>query len=267
MAGQMVFYFSGTGNSLYVARRLDDTPLSIPQEMRKAERSYAAEAIGVVSPVYYGEIPGYVQNFLKSSRFDTPYFFFVLTYGSSPMIAPEFAADFAKREGITVHFVTTILMVDNYLPYFDMDVEKGLDKHVETQIETALREIGARRTGIPAPTGEQRQWYARVSAFNRENPAFNSGSQLTITERCVGCGTCTRVCPQGNCILREDKALRKRETCEFCLACIQNCPVNAIALSVEDKNPRARYRNPHVSVRELEAANCQICPEAHSEAR
>ena len=177
------------------------------------------------------------------------------------MIAPRFAADFAAKQGITVNFVTTVLMVDNYLPYFDMDAEKRLDKHVEAQIDATLREIDARKVGIPAPTDEQRRWYARVRGFNRENPAFNSVSQITITERCVGCGVCTRVCPQGNCSLAEGRARRKSETCEFCLACIQNCPVNAIALSMEDKNPQARYRNPHVSVKQLEAANCQHCLE------
>lgn len=267
MVDQKIFYFSATGNSLYVAGRLGEAPVSIPQEMRKAKRAYAAGAIGIVCPVYYGEIPGYVQNFLKSSSFDTPYFFFVLTYGSSPMIAPEFAADFAEKQGITVNFVTSILMVDNYLPYFDMDVERGMDKHVEAQIDAALREIGARKAGIPAPTDEERQWYARVKDFNRKNPAFNSGSQLTITERCVGCGLCTRVCPLGNCYLHEGKALRKSETCEFCMACIQNCPVNALALSMEDKNPQARYRNPHVLVKQLEVANCQHCPETPAEAQ
>lgn len=254
-----VFFFSATGNSLYVAGRLSGSPLSIPQEMRKNVRDYEADSIGIICPVYYGEIPGYVQNFLKTSAFRTPYFYFILTYGSSPMIAPEFAAECARKCGIKTSYAACVLMVDNYLPYFDMTVEMGLDKHVDRQIEKALEEVRERKTGIPVPTRDEREWYERVRKFNAENPAFNSGSQITITDMCVGCGVCARVCPQGNCYLDSGKAHRKKDTCEFCLACIQNCPVNAIALSIEDKNPDARYRNSHVSLKQIEAANCQIC--------
>lgn len=31
----MVFYFTGTGNSLYVAKQLEGSPISIPQVMRQ----------------------------------------------------------------------------------------------------------------------------------------------------------------------------------------------------------------------------------------
>lgn len=254
-----VFFFSGTGNSLYVASKFASLPLSIPQEMRKSERHYSADSIGIVCPVYYGEIPGYVQEFLNSSTFQTQYFYFVLTYGSSPMIAPQFAAEFAKKCGIAVNYATCILMVDNYLPYFDMDVEKGMDKHVDSQIEKAIGEVKAHKTGIPVPSSQEIEWYERVKRFNQENPAFNSGSQILMTDRCVGCGVCTRVCPQGNCYLESARARRKNETCEFYMACIQNCPAKAIALSIEDKNPDARYRNSNVTLKEIEAANCQIC--------
>lgn len=252
-----VFFFSATGNSLYVASKFTREPLSIPREMRKSERKYEADSIGIVSPVYYGEIPGYTQRFLKNSTFKTPYFYFVLTYGSSPMIAPQFAAEYAKKCGITASYATCILMVDNYLPYFDMDVEMGIDKRVDSQIEKAVGEVKARKVGIPVPTKQESEWYERVRKFNMDNPAFNNGSQITITGKCVGCGVCARVCPQGNCYLESGRARRKKDVCEFCMACIQNCPVKAIGLSIEDKNPNARYRNPNVELKEIEAANCQ----------
>lgn len=259
MDNDKIFFFSATGNSLYVARQFAADPISIPQEMRKTERNYQADSIGIVCPVYCGEIPAYVRKFLKNSSFNTPYFFFILTYGSSPMIAPRFAADCAAKYGIKTDYAAAILMVDNYLPYFDMKVEMGMNKHVDSQIEAALKEVKARKKGIPVPTKSENEWYARVMGFNKENPSFNNGSQITMTDKCVGCGVCARVCPLGNCYLEDGRAHRKKETCEFCLSCIQNCPVNAIALSLEDKNPDARYRNSHVTLKDLENANCQIC--------
>ncbi len=52
--------------------------------------------------------------------------------------------------------------------------------------------------------------------------------------------------------------------CEFCFACIQNCPQKAIKFAKVDDdpllangevNPDARYRNEHVSVMDIKRAN------------
>ena len=42
----MVFYFTGTGNSLYVARQLEEKPLSIPQVMRGYSFAFTDESGG-----------------------------------------------------------------------------------------------------------------------------------------------------------------------------------------------------------------------------
>ena len=94
-----------------------------------------------------------------------------------------------------------------------------------------------------------------MAALNREQPAFNDGSQITVLEGCIGCGVCQSVCPVGNFYLEGGKARRKQTTCEFCLVCAQNCPQKAIGLSLADKNPKARYRNPHISLQEIIDAN------------
>lgn len=43
--------------------------------------------------------------------------------------------------------------------------------------------------------------------------------------------------------------------CNGCLACIHACSQGAIALSSGEKNPTARWRNGHVSLRDLMVAN------------
>jgi hypothetical protein len=61
----MIFYFTGTGNSLYVAKQLEEEPISIPQVIHKEELSFRASSIGVVCPVYGHEMPGMVKEFIK----------------------------------------------------------------------------------------------------------------------------------------------------------------------------------------------------------
>lgn len=60
----MLFYFTGTGNSLYAARGIEPNPVSIPQAIHREPLDFTADAIGVVCPVYGHEVPQMVREFL-----------------------------------------------------------------------------------------------------------------------------------------------------------------------------------------------------------
>lgn len=68
---RLIFYFTGTGNCLYVARQLADDNtelLSIPQLMKQKELNFEADEIGLVYPIY-GHMPPYmVRQFLKKGK-------------------------------------------------------------------------------------------------------------------------------------------------------------------------------------------------------
>lgn len=70
----MVFYFTATGNSLYIAKQIEPDPVSIPQAMRREQLEFTAERIGVVAPVYGHEMPPMVREFLRRAVFHTDYF-------------------------------------------------------------------------------------------------------------------------------------------------------------------------------------------------
>ena len=54
---RLIFYFTATGNSLFVARELGGKNIvSIPQALKKGELEYEADEIGIVYPVY-GHMP------------------------------------------------------------------------------------------------------------------------------------------------------------------------------------------------------------------
>lgn len=79
-----------------------------------------------------------------------------------------------------------------------------------------------------------------------------------MTDGCIGCGICEKVCPSGSIRLREGKAVYTPGYCQTCLACIHACPQKAIGLTIPEKNPGARYRNEHISQDEIVMANCRI---------
>lgn len=69
----MIFYFTGTGNSLYAAKQLDTELFSIPQVIHKEQQVFVADSIGIVCPVYGHEMPGMVKDFLKKAEFHIDY--------------------------------------------------------------------------------------------------------------------------------------------------------------------------------------------------
>ena len=77
----VIFYFTATGNSLYVAKNLEDERVSIAQAIHDNKKVYKAEKIGIVCPIFGHEVPQLVRQFLEQATFETSYFYMVLTYG------------------------------------------------------------------------------------------------------------------------------------------------------------------------------------------
>ena len=254
----MVFYFTGTGNSLYIAKQIEKEHVSIPQVMRQEHLEYRADAIGIVAPVYGHEVPAMVRDFLKRAVFHTDYFYMILTYGNRHGGASELAAQLCADCGIPVSYINVIMMVDNWLPGFDMEEQKKIDKHVEEQLAAILADLKARRKMISEVTEEDREAHGQFMQRMSQMPADAWQNLLRVADSCVGCGICEKVCPTDSIYVVDGKAMHIPGNCQTCLACAHACPQKAIGLTVPEKNPGARYRNPHISLEEIIRANSQI---------
>ena len=244
---RLIFYFSATGNSLYVSRQIageEGTLLSISQEIHNENPVYEAEEIGFVCPVYCFIPPAIVQDFIARSTFKADYFFTVGTYGAHSTIFPEFVDNLAKENGFQMNYINTIQMVDTYLPYFDAAREMADPKNqlIPEKIAAVL---------------------AASSGRDRKRPTVTRSEKIVFsTDACVGCGVCTSVCPHGSWKVVDGHSVAEGE-CENCLACVHNCPQKAISIiptppEPEEPNRNARYRNPNVSIADLIKANSQI---------
>ena len=254
----MVFYFTGTGNSLYIAKQIEREPISIPQIMQRECLEFTAERIGIVAPVYGHEVPTMVKEFLRKSVFYTNYFYMILTYGNRHGGAAELAKKLCDECGVSVNYINVILMAVNWLPGFDMDEQKKIDKKVEENMDKILSDLAKRKNMISEVTDIDRAAHQQFLDRMSQMPADVWQHLLRVTENCVGCGTCEKVCPSSSIHVVDGKAVHIPGNCQTCLACAHACPQKAIQLTIPEANPDARYRNEHISLHEIMESNCQL---------
>lgn len=270
---RVILYFTGTGNSLYIARQLanaGDELLSIPQLMKQGRFAIEADEIGLVYPVYAHMPPYMVRQFIQKARLKAGYKFAVLTYGALKCNAVEILDDISQKADNAFDYINTIVMPDNWLPNFDMDEQKTMDKHIPENLEKIQADIAAEKHWHEPVTDRERRMHQGFMNYTGMDPEvgflMKSEKYFTVTDACIGCVVCVSVCPRGNYKLGAC-GVEMRGDCEFCFSCIQNCPQKAIQFAKNDGdpllgqgevNPDARYRNAHVSLTDIKRANSQF---------
>jgi len=246
-----IFYFTGTGNSLAVAKRIGGELISIPQIIDKDDLHFKDDVIGIVFPVYALTAPKMVRQFLERATFEADYLFAIGTYGNSAGSTMFSLQKEAQKKGYQFDYVNSILMVDNYLPMFEIGAEiaKLPEKKTEERLVEIVNNIHVRKLNQkPKSSMPERA----VSAIVSKILTYDKFAQkYIVNDDCNGCGTCAKVCPAKNISVQE--VVKFYDHCAGCQACLHLCPKNAIHLKNEKSD--VRWRNPDVSLKEIIQAN------------
>lgn len=253
---RLVFYFTATGNSLYVARALSSEPISIPQVLKKGELDFEADEIGFVFPDYAASAPLIVRDFIEKASFRAPYIFSVITFGNFAANVADWWDDFCKKNNVANNYVNTLLMVDNYLPVFDMNEQIKIDKNIPENLSNIVADIDKRRQFISHVDSDDqmKEWLKQLQ--DQHFPMEAERLLSLNASACVGCGICSNVCPHGNFRITDKTSFSG--TCEYCLACVHACPQKALTVARGERNTQARFRNENVSLADIKRANSQI---------
>jgi len=250
-----ILFFSATGNSLYVAKQLGGEITSIPQLERAGTYEIKDDVIGIVSPVYAGNLPLLVKRYLKKAKLKADYIFGVLTYGFFSGAATNQLLKALEANGNNLHYAVDLLMVDNFLPRFEMEDEiaKSPQKNIDTHLSKIKRDIESRTHSIQHQNILRRMASTVFGSVMSPKRVNNTDTKFSVTDKCTSCGTCARVCPVSNIVVENRPTYLHH--CESCFSCIHNCPSGAIQMKTQ--RSEARFRNENVTLKELIAANEQ----------
>lgn len=111
--------------------------------------AYQDEAIGIVYPIYGHMMPDMVRRFVERAKFDTPYLYLALTYGCRHASVIELGVREMERNGFNVSYASRLLMVDNWLPNFDMNEQRKMlsQKHVEENLAALAQALRTAKNG------------------------------------------------------------------------------------------------------------------------
>ena len=263
-----LYYFTGTGNSLWVAKQLAKSLSgfsleSVSTSLAKNENIENPESasIGLIFPVYIFGPPLIVKRFLKKLQVSkNQYVFCIAVHGGYPANTIHYVRNLFRKEGGHLNSGFCIKMPDNYI----MNTDPPSNEIVKEIMTSAMNRISAIAEMAKNNTN---------GVFEKGNPITNwiftgvlyrlfigklSGysKKYVVEDSCNACGTCVSVCPMNNIELKGNKPIWGT-SCEMCLSCIQNCPVQAIQWGNKTKM-RTRYRNPEISIQELKNQNPNI---------
>ena len=232
----MILYFSGTGNSEYVAKRianaLDDEILNLNDRIKASDTSSVetGERVIIVTPTYAWRIPRVVCDWLRKTELrGAKQAWFVMTCGSEIGNADKYNRELCAEKPISCMGTAQIVMPENYIAMFSApqaDEARQIVAKAEPSIDRAI--VAIQRNQPFAPT--RNNLYDRFMS-GPVNPIFYKffvkANAFAASSACIGCGQCAKRCPMNNVTLKDGKPVWDKD-CTHCMACICYCPVSAI---------------------------------------
>jgi len=283
-----IYYFSGTGNSLYVARELQNRipglriiPIAALLNKRLNERNKniesTSETIGFVFPCHGLTIPIPVKKFLKSLDLtSSKYLFAITTRGGSIFRGFSTIDKILNKKGkiLDASFIINMALNDPKLKSFTIPTSEELDA-IEKRVQEKLNLI--HDTIINHETYRDNTSGVTFSRFNSLNYILERLVPFTVhhvapkvkkyfyaDSKCTGCGTCEKVCLSKKIIIVNDKPLWQCNVdCYLCYSCLNYCPTHAIQIYSKFymksfTKEKGRYPHPYARVQDMVNQKSQL---------
>lgn len=248
----MIFYFSGTGNTRWVAeqiaKEIGEQLLYIPDLIRNGQYSFTlsdGERIGFCFPTHGWQPPKIVREFIRKLHISggkVIYCWALTTCGDNmgeamTILNKELEkvtlTGFSDSKPLQAESLFSVIMPESYvcLPFMKTDPEEkearkiDIASHQVPRIATLIKE---RRRGVTElEQGATPRLYSYVIGDYFNKRMITDKKFMVDEDVCIKCGKCAKVCPVDN-IKGTPPSWLHNGRCTSCLACYHYCPVHAI---------------------------------------
>ena len=259
MSENIIYCFSGSGNSLELAKRigkaLGDTDIVMMRKAPAITDATAYRRVGFIFPCYGGGLPGKVEEYVSSVRVgEHAYRFGIVEYAGYMgcglrRIHKIIGLDYWN--GLS-QCCSCIWLMPRWMGIPPMSIHRS-QQDLEKKAAIFAEDIRLMRHSKKRPP-RNALCELESRGFLKINKKIRS--VLHADEKCVSCGTCEKLCPRENIRLENGKP-KIGTDCIGCLSCVQYCPTEAFQVGKLTRR-RKRFRNANVTADELSQAVIHI---------
>lgn len=257
-----ILYFSGTGNSLQVAKDINNEIVdfklcNISSIIMEKRIKIEGNMFGIIFPVIYARLPLILERVLEKLEINKDaYVFAIATYGGAPAEVLIKLRKILKRKDIVLNSGFLIHMPgNNIFAYGASSIKKQnkifqIEKKKVKKIAHIIRERKDYKCELSKIVIDILIDRVFIKTTDKIMKNLNlRDKDFWVNDNCNSCRLCERICPVNNIEINTDKP-RWKHNCEQCAACIQYCPKQAIQWGKKTIK-RKRYRNPNINLIEL----------------
>lgn len=251
----MIFYFSGTGNSRFVAERIAKElgleAIDVTKYTKARENPVFMDT-GVYlfcCPSYMSATARTMTEFIESATFPSGVkAYFVVTCASSMGIAPKVSMDLCEKKGMEFMGAAQVVMPQNYIALFTTKEKDENGRIINEALPVIDKITETIKNGGKLDCKNIGSFEYSVTRWVRDvyYKDFMKTKKFTSTDKCIACGKCVKVCPLSNITL-SDKRPVWGNNCTHCMACINQCPKDAIEYGKGSKG-KPRYKGPEANI-------------------
>jgi len=260
----VIYYFSGTGNSIYLAKELQKR---IPEiilrpvlsALKHNDLEPKEEAVGVIFPIHAHTIPKIIKEFLQKINLDNVSYFFAFSNRECADKVFKDINKLLKKRKYKLNASFEVMMPVNYIPVFAVPTEEEISK-LENEMQSKLdviQEYIVERIPYHVKTGPVIFILAnsllRFSTFLfHKTKYFGLQKSFYADDKCKSCGTCEKICLSEIIeIVNGKPKWNMAVECIYCFACISYCPQTAIQAKGKRTTKKGRYHHPLITANEI----------------
>ncbi len=275
-----IYYFSGTGNSLYVAKELqkripESKLIPIVGLLNMDTIEVKAETIRIVFPLQGPTFPIAVKMFLRKVDLkSTNYIFAIATRGGTTCRIKSEINKILRKKGksLNSHFILTVFNNDpkhkndnNQYSFRIPSTEELCQKEIElkTKFDFIQKIIVNKETSHEKDTqyfykyGFILEWIILLAIKSQESKSIKN--YFYTDSKCTGCGLCEKVCLAKKIKMKNGEPCWQEDIlCYMCYACLNFCPAESIQINSKwymksYTTTQGRYSHPFCLVEDIEA--------------